>query len=153
MAMDHELKRAKWFLCGIVLFIVSCFFAYEEWAYLTNGREAIATITAVTPVTTQRRSGTRKSLRVDFAFVEPNGTQRTGSESESTDWTPPATGQVKVRYTPGTYGRVRFAGRVNWAGVGLFIGSLCILGFFGGRLWLEAREATRPRKKKRVHHE
>jgi hypothetical protein len=113
MDMDHELKRAKRLLSGIVLFIVSCFFAFGEGVYLIEGRETTAQITNVALVTTHGRSGPSKHLRVDIAFVGSNGTQRTGNDTISTDWVPPATGNVTVRYTPGIDGRARTAGRLS----------------------------------------
>jgi hypothetical protein len=115
--------------------------------YLINGREALASITKVSTVTTQGRGGPSNHLQVDFVFEDASGTQRTGSDTIGTDWVPPATRSVKVQYTPGSNGRVRLAGKFNWLGVGLFLASVCVIGFFGIRLWLEAREATRPRKK------
>jgi hypothetical protein len=87
--------------------------------------------------------------RTTFSFVEPNGTQRTGSASLAQDWKPTTPGQVKVSYTPGANGRARVAGSLNWIGLGMFFVSLCLIGFVGIRLWLEAVEATSPPKKKK----
>jgi hypothetical protein len=132
---------AKLFLFCSILLIITGFYAFEECVYLVAGREATAKVTGASVVTTLRRSGTHKHLKVEFAFVEPNGTQRTGSDTASADWIPP--GEVAIRYTPGKDGRSRLAGTSNWLLVGLFFVSLAVVAGFAVRLWLEAREATR----------
>jgi hypothetical protein len=149
MDWNRERKKLNLLVFGIVLFVVSGFYAYEEGVYFLIGRRAQATITKVSLVTTTGRYGPRKHLQVDFAFVEPNGTKRTGDDSTSTDWVAPATGIVPVDYTPGVNGRARFAGRVKWLVLILFFCCLGVVVFFAIRLWIEASEATRPRKKKR----
>ena len=147
--MGDELRKAKFFFAGLVLLIVSCFFGYEELSYLIRGKEISATVTQVTDITTRSRTGEHTHRQVEFAFTEPNGTKRTGEDNMSTNWTPPSSGVVKVRYTPGSDGRARLAGKVNWIGIGMFVVAMCLISFFGVRLWLEAREATRPIKKKK----
>jgi hypothetical protein len=146
--MDDELRRAKLFLAGLVLLVVSCVFGYEELSYLFLGRETSATVTGVKEITTHGRTGEHTHREVEFTFVEPGGTRRTGSDRLDTSWTPPANGVIQVRYTPGADGRARLAGHVNWLGVGMFAVALCLVLFFGVRLWLQARAATRPRKRK-----
>ena len=147
--MGDELRKAKLFFAGLVLLIVACFFAYQEFSYLIFGKGTSATVTKVSDVTTRSRTGEHTHRQVEFAFTEPNGTQRTGEDNMSTSWTPPSSGVVKVQYTPGSDGRARLAGHVNWIGIGMFAVAMCLLLFFGVRLWLEAREATRPIKKKK----
>jgi hypothetical protein len=119
---------------------------------LALGRQGIATVTSVSEVTRRGRT----SRRVEFAFEEPDGTQRTGEDSTNTNWTPPADGVIKIVYTPGARGWARFAGHVNWIGLAMFVVAMSLVLFFGLRLWFQARAATkrlygddRPRTKKR----
>lgn len=151
MDADSELVRAKWLFISGFLFLVSCCICYDEVIYLLSGREVKANVTRAYEFT-RRRFGvvTGKSLTIEYTFTEPDGTHRSGSDTVGTDWEVPATGGIPVRYTPGAEGRSRLAGRVNWVGVGFFVISLGVLGFFGYRLWREASKALGPGKPKRA---
>jgi hypothetical protein len=147
MIDNNDLRQGRGFFAVLIFFIISCFFGYRELTYLILGKDASATVTKVSVITTGR--GTREHMyrQVAFSFVEPNGTQRTGEDNMSISWAPPSSGVVKVRYTPGTDGRARLAENVNWIGISMFAAAMGLLLFFGVRLWLEARAATSPRKK------
>src|SRR5690242_1689351 len=110
MDMDRELTKAKWLFGGLALFAISCYFTYEEGLYFFRGRQTTAKVTNIALVTSYGRSGERKHVQVDFAFVEPNGTQRTGSDTKGADWRPPGDGNVTVQYTPGSDSRARVSG-------------------------------------------
>jgi hypothetical protein len=150
--MGDELRKVRFLLVCMVLLAVSGYFGFEEIAYFVNGKETSATVTKVTEVT--RRGSV--SRQVEFMFTEPNGTPRTGEDTASAGWTPPAGGVIQVRYTPGANGRARFAGRVNWIGIGMFVVAIALCLFFGLRLLFQARsavrrldDADRPRKNRR----
>lgn len=140
MDMEREAGRLKWLVLCAVLFVISCFFAYAEFVYLTFGRDARAAITA-TSIVQGRRS---QRLRVDYQFTEPDGTQRTGSDLVSTAWTIPATRLVDVRYTPGPEGRSRLAENANWIWLAVFAISVTSIIAFIARVLIEAKRETQP---------
>jgi hypothetical protein len=141
--MDDELRKVKLFLVCLVLFLVSCYFGYEEIVYFVMGRSTPATVTKVADLTTRGRGGERTHRQIEFSFTEADGTKRSGEDSMSTSWTPPPDGVVQVRYTAGVSGRARLAEHVNWLGLGMFVAAMALVLFFGTRLWLQARAATR----------
>jgi hypothetical protein len=151
MDTDNELARAKGLLFGGVLFLVSCFICYGELIYLVRGRQAQANVTKSYESTRRGRFGLSQGtmVTVEYAFAEPDGTRRTGSDTVRPDWPLPSNGTVPVQYTPGEDGRSRLSGHVNWFGPGFFAVSVGVLGFFGYRLWREASEAFEPRKSRR----
>jgi hypothetical protein len=148
---DSELARAKWLLFSGAFFLASCFICWGELAYLLRGRRTDATVTKAYEVTRRGRFGIGSStaLTVEYAFAEPDGTRRTGSDTVPPDWDLPPNGKAPVQYTPGEDGRSRLAGHVHWAGLAIFAVSVVVLGFFGYRLWREASEATRPARPRR----
>lgn len=151
MDRDNELARAKWLLGSGVLFLASCFACYSEMVYLLSGHKIDAAVTEAYEVTHRTRFGMSqgKALTVEYRFAEPDGTQRTGSDTVASNWDLPPTGTIPVQYTPGAEGRSRLAGHINWLGIWFFFVSIGVLAFFGYRLWREAVEATRPSKPKR----
>jgi hypothetical protein len=151
--MGHELRRARWVFLGLVFFAISSYFVYREVVYLLTGRQTTATVTKVLKVTTTRRGVSRDHLEVHYQFTEPNGTPRTGHDTQGTEQVPPIGSPVAVQYTPGPEGHSRFSGRVDWIWLVLFFVSICVIGVFLVKLLLEAREATRPRKKKRRRYD
>src|SRR5262245_31308328 len=141
MDTDREVARFKWLLVTGALFLVSCYFCYGELIYLLRGKEAYAKLTNAYEV--QRgRFGQRTMLTVEYAFTEPDGTRRSDSVTVSPDWEPADNGMVLIQYTPGSDGRSRLSGHVNWFGIIFCAVSLLALGFFGVRLWREASEAV-----------
>jgi hypothetical protein len=151
MDRDSELARAKWLLFSGVLFIVSCFICYSELMYFLRGKQTQATITKAYEVANRGRFGISRGtlLTVEYTFTEPDGTRRADSDTVRPDWELPSNGTVPVQYTPGSEGRSRLSGHVNWFGIGFFVLSVGVLGVFGYRLWREASEATKPRHSKR----
>ena len=151
MDTDSELARAKWLFFSGILFIVSCFICYGELVYLLRGKQTQASITAAYEVPRRGRFGLSRStvLTVEYTFVETDGTRREDSDTVSPDWKLPSNGTVPVQYTPGSEGRSRLSGHVNWFGIGFFVVSVVVLSIFGYRLWREASEATKPRPSKR----
>jgi hypothetical protein len=145
MDPDSELARAKWLLAAGAMFLVSCFVCYSEMTYLFRGQQTQATVTQIYEVARRGRFGISHgtSLSVEYTFTEPDGTRRMDSDTVSSDWEVPPNRTVAVQYTPGPSGRSRLAGHVNWFGIGFFVVSLGVLGFFGYRLWREASQATK----------
>jgi hypothetical protein len=151
MDQEFELGRAKWLGLFLLLLLVSCFISYEEVIYLIRGKNVQAKITDVTLETTKRLGiTTGERVLVDYEFTEADGTHRTGRDFRSKDWEIPANEMVAIRYTPGVNGTSRFVGHVNWLGLGFFIFALASVGWFGYKLWREAKEAYEPRKRKKA---
>jgi hypothetical protein len=151
--MEHELGKLKRLIVFLVLLIVGCFFAYEELIYFVAGGDAAATVTKVSDVTVRRRWQETTRRQVEFSFVESNGTRRNGMDAMSASWTPPSTGDIQVRYTPGADGRARIAGNVNWIGVGLFAVMMCIVLVLGIRFYLKVCEETKPLQEETKRYE
>jgi hypothetical protein len=70
-------------------------------------------------------------------------------DRSTADWELPSNGTAPVQYTPGSDGRSRLSGHVNWFGIVFFALFLVVLGVFEYRLWREASEATKLRPSKR----
>lgn len=119
---------------------------------LLRGRETRATITKAYEVPRRGRFGLSQgtALTIEYSFTEPDGTRRTDSDTVNSDWDLPRAGTVPVRYTPGSDGRSRLVGHVNWVGIGFFVVSVSVLSIAGYLLWREASEATRPSKGRRT---
>lgn len=91
--------------------------AADELRYLVrDSREADATVTA------QRSEAVgpgwppgaqRDVWRTEYAFTEPDGTPRTGSDRLETGTAVRRGGTVRVRYTPGPGGRSMIVGRYD----------------------------------------
>jgi hypothetical protein len=144
MSDENELARAKWLLIGVVVLLVSGCISYGEIAYYFNGQDAEADITKV--YESRGRRG-RVYQTVEYAFAEPNGTQRKGMASVSTDWPVPRNNKVAVRYTPGADGDSRLSGHVNWIGLALFAVSAGCVAVFVIRLLIEGANEPKPRRK------
>ena len=151
MDSDHELARAKWLLLSAAIFLISGCISWDELVYWVSGRDIQADVVKAYQVTRRGRLGQSEvqRLTVDFAFTEPEGTRRTGTDTVARDWPLPGGGKVPVRYTAGANGSARLSGHVNWVGLVLFGFSLGSVGVFGFRLWREAVDATRDQKPKR----
>jgi hypothetical protein len=153
MDPESELARAKWLLVAGAIFLVSGCVSWGELVYLVSGKTAQAEVTNAYE-TVRRRFGieTSRQLTIDYAFNEPDGTRRIGTDSVSPNWRIPESGYVAVRYTPGADGSSRLAGNVHWFGLVFFLISMGAIVIFGIRLWRQAAEATggmRPKKKMR----
>lgn len=148
IAMDQEAEfaRLKWLLCGGILFLVSGWFTLQEFDYKMSGRDAVADVTK-TYQSRGRRGST--NYHVEYAFTEPNGTQRKGTDTVSASWSVPPDGKIPIRYTPGANGNSRLTGKTSWAWiwVGLFALLVVCIGVFVIRLLLEA--ASEPPKRRR----
>jgi hypothetical protein len=140
MDQEFELGRAKWLGPFLALFGIACFISYEEAIYLIRGNSTQAKITDVS-FETPRYFGipTGERLLVDYEFTEADGTHRTGRDFRSKDWEIPDNRTVAIRFTSGVNGTSRFAGHVNWFGLGFFVISLTWVGCFGYALWRERR--------------
>ena len=141
MEATREVGRAKWLLIALAVLLVSGCLSYGELIYWIAGKDVQADITKTSETQRRRRwlTQSRRRLVVEYAFTEPNGARRTGSDTVSNDWPGPKSGKVGVRYTAGENGSSRLAGGVNWVGLALFALSAGAMGFFVGKLYLEAR--------------
>jgi hypothetical protein len=154
MDEESELRRAKWLIFGIVIFLVSGFFSYRELVYAISGKETRGEITKTYLTEERRRGGTTTVRTVEYSFTEANGTQRTGTDTVSTTWPVPADRRISIRYTPGADGNSRLSGQANWIALVLFgISAIVVIVFFV-KLMIEATQATRelnrgPRRRKK----
>ena len=154
MDNESELARAKWLLLGIVLFAVSIFIAYSEFAYLLFGHETQSTSAEIYTIDRRGRFGLVRGKKtvVEYEFTDNDGNRRKGRDEVSPDWGLSGGESVTVRYRPGATGSSRLAGHVNWLGLVLFFGItifLCIVGF---RFWRHVTKAVAemdPKKKRR----
>ena len=151
MDATREVGRAKWLLIALAVLLISGCLSYGEAIYWIGGEDVQADITKVSETQRRRRwiGQNRKRLIIEYAFAEPNGARRTGSDTVSRDWPGPKSGKVGVRYTPGENGSSRLAGEANWIALALFGLSAAAVVVFVGKLYLEARAATREPKRRR----
>jgi uncharacterized membrane protein YtjA (UPF0391 family) len=143
MDEESELRRAKWLLLGIVIFLVSGCISYRELLYYVTGHNAQGQITKTYESVRRSRGRETISRVVEYSFSEPDGTQRSGSDDLARDWPIPVDGKVMIRYTPGSDGSSRISGHVNWVGPILFAISLVLVIVFLVKLLIEASQATR----------
>jgi hypothetical protein len=134
---------------SLVFLVMGSYLSYVEISYLLFGTETTGTVTKVTDYTRRHRGHEQTYRQVEFSFAEPNGSQRSGEDNMSTDWTPPSNRVIKVQYTPGADGRARLAGNVKWTGFVILAIALAVILFTVVWLVLEAHAAYRPRKKKK----
>jgi hypothetical protein len=142
---NKELDKAKWLLGCIAVFLISCFFVYDEFCYLIWGRTAQGTVAKVYESNTRR--GT--VINVDYTFTEADKSTRRGTVvvGQSTSLRPGYT--VAIEYTSGELGRSRIAGSIYWLPIIIFGVSLLAIVVVVVLLVREANEAYRPRKAKR----
>ncbi|WP_020472813.1 hypothetical protein [Zavarzinella formosa] len=151
MDSDNETARAKWLLGAAVVFLASGCVSWNELIYLLGGRNTQANVEKVFEINRRGRFGLGggRQLTVEYAFTEPDGTKRTGTDTVPMDWPPPVNGKIPVQYTAGEKGSSRLAGHVGWIGVTLFALSAGSVAIFGYRLMREANDATSGRKSRR----
>lgn len=149
MDHDEEIMRGKWLIITVVVFFFSSCITWGEFVLMISGKETEADINSIYPTQVKTGRFSRSAaLTVEYAFREPDGTNRKGMFNVSTDWQPPIDGKLKVVYTPGADGRARLAGRPNVLVLTFFFGTLAVMGFFAFKLWQEANEEYKPRRKR-----
>jgi hypothetical protein len=147
-------RNKVWLMIGsLLLIVIGGYFSFVEVSYVLLGKETTGAVTKVSDVTRRHRGHEQTYREVEFTFAEPNGAQRTGEDTMETTWTPPSNGFIKVQYTPGINGRARLAGNAKWRGFVILAVGMVVFLFASVWLWLGARQAYRPReKKKRVRY-
>src|SRR5688572_6763814 len=148
MDAQSETARAKSLFVAAIVFVASGIYAYSELMYLIRGKTTTATITEAYKVgkgVTDRG----QEVRIDYEFTDADGNKRTGSDRPGEGWQVPPDRKVEVRYRPGADGSSRIAGRIGWITLGIFAICLGVVGFFGYRLWREAKDAyAKPNRKR-----
>ncbi len=149
MDQDSELRKAKWILAAGFVFLVSCFYAYGELAYLIWGRSAEARLTEPPKIVVMksRRGGETEQLRVEYRFADGDSDLRTEVDMVPTDWPVPREGTVAIQYIPGDKYSSRLVGHRQTVWLVIFFLSLAATAFFVYRLAKEANEPIGKRRK------
>lgn len=137
MDSEFEIKRLKWVLVGLVVFVVSAVFTYGEARYLLFGKSAPADVLSIKEVQERGRRGRQKTLlEVRYEFDDVKGTVRQEQQRVSTTWTPPHDNVIDVQYIPGSPADSRIKGvGEHWVFPALFFASLAFLAFKGVQFW------------------
>ena len=146
MNEESKVARLKWDFFGLIALIVCGLFSYGEMTYFILGRTAEANLTKAEEITVRSgRFGARTSqkLSLEYAFVEADGTRRTGRDTVDLDWAFPADKKVAVRYTPGNDGKSRLAGGFEWLWLVAFGIAMVVWIYFIIRFILHVRAETR----------
>lgn len=150
--MDENTRNRnfKMVFTVFLLFLFSGFYAYSEATFFFLGKQTTDQITSAQLVNRTRRGNTRTDLDLDLSYTEANGKTQTASLSLNGDWPVPGSKQVLIDHVPGSNGRVRLPGGVNWPILILFGVAGAVLLVLLGLLIAEAIRETRPlpRKKK-----
>jgi len=151
MDTDSEVGRAKWLLFGAVLFLVGAWISYRELVYLLRGSSVASSSVHAYEVEKRGRWGLPAGTKmiVDYEFTDAAGNRRRGTDTMSSDWELPESGQVVVRYTPGADGSSRLTGHTNWIGISIFAISLIYISIAGYRFWRHVNEAVNGPKSRR----
>lgn len=138
--MPREITRAKWLLGSLFVFFVSGCISWTELVFLFTGQTTLAKVDQIHEATRWGRNSRirYKFLSVGYSFTEPNGRQRSESDSKPLGWSAPDDGYVMVRYTPGKNGFSRLSDHVEWAGLIVFACSAVLLLFFAVKYRHEA---------------
>ncbi|MBX3379696.1 MAG: hypothetical protein KF805_06350 [Phycisphaeraceae bacterium] len=94
----------------VVVLLFSAYTTYAEARYMLAGRTASAALVGVQEVRPGRRETDPVYLRVDYAFTEPDGSNRAESDLMPTDWPVPPGNIVNVQYLVGKNGWSRISG-------------------------------------------
>ena len=147
MDEEDELRKFKLILGAFCAFLISGYFAYQECKFLVWGATAEATITNMFETTGTGRNRRSLRLAIEYTFTD----SATGSRSERDDvpisWPIPQ-GTVTVQYLPGVAKSSRLLGNSSTFFVWIFCGCIALLGYAGYRLYKEANEPVRPKRRK-----
>lgn len=147
MDEEEELKKFKWLLVAVIVFLISTYYSWQELKFLAWGETAQATVTN----TFETSSGSRRSqplLAVEYSFTDSATGPRSERDDVPVDWPLPE-GPITVQYLPGVADSSRLEGRSSRAAVIIFLACVCWLGYNGLKLYREASEAVNGRKKRR----
>jgi len=149
MDEESELRKLKWLLAALAVFLLTGWFAVGELRYAAFGDTAEATITESRESERGGRRGRTHTVRiVRYAFQDADGTTRTETDEVSPDWAPPAGGsldageKVAVQYLSGVPDKSRLAGHSHSLPVAIFLACLAVILGFAVWLWRHARQAV-----------
>ncbi len=137
------------------LFLVSCFFVWQDVKYALYSRTAEAQVerTFETVGVTTRRRGGRPKLQVEYLFRdETTDQERRESDLIPLHWPRPA-GTVSIDYLPGLAGESRVSGNRSYVAMLLFaacgLAAMIILGILYREARIAARESERHEQARR----
>lgn len=145
MLWTKETFQLRLMLFVLILFIAATVQSCQEIRYTVFGKEAVATITDSKTVTRYRR---RDELRLRYAFVDVDGTNRLEADEVSLHFVPSlqdASGRpaVAIQFIPGTIDASRIPSGSRWYMIGLFCVSLVALVVVSVRFWKNYQEHER----------
>ena len=146
MDEEEELRKFKWIITGIALFLIFGWFAAGEVRYLAFGETADARVTELFETKKSRRWSQYSMLAVRYTFTDGDGTTRAERDDvppdwETTDGSTLAVGSTTpVEYLPGVEGKSRLSGNGNTFALVIFLIAVLAIAAFGVWLWRHASE-------------
>lgn len=148
--MDDEVRRFKWMLIVLIVFLITGWHSWDEMVFAFRGHQATGQIIGISrKETVGSRGRTWHWQAVSYTFNDEAGSFWSGEALMPLDWQAPADGSVGVRYLAD--GRARIEGQENLIALMVFLGLAAWLGWLAFGLWKEAREAVSgpPRRRRR----
>jgi hypothetical protein len=144
---SDDLRQVKLILFVGVVFLVSAYYSWREFKYLTFGKSAEAQVTSAEIVERRGRRGRRyEKLAVHFSFTDDAGASQSGRQELDPDAEVRTGDVVAIQYIAGDSYSPRHQGTGSKIPVIAFVGSLL---FAGGWIWKVAREVNQPIRRMR----
>lgn len=150
MDTDEEMRQlksmAKWILIGLVVFISSGYYAFQELKFMIWGQTAEATVTNVFE-TAERR---KPLLAVEYTFTDAEGQHHSERDDVPRSWPRPGP-KVTVQYLSGVEDSSRLEGHSSSTAVWVFLTCCGLMAFGCFKLYQMASEAVDgpPRRRRR----
>lgn len=147
MDEEEELKKLKWLVVALVVFLISTYYSWQELKFVVWGQTAQANVTN----TFETSSGGRRSaplLAVEYTFTDSATGARSERDDVPVDW-PLSENTVTVQYLPGVVDSSRLHGHSRQSAVLIFVACAAWLGYQGFKLYREASQAVHGRGKRR----
>lgn len=125
-----------------MLFLMSTYFAWEEFCYIILGKRATAKVERVIETVNESRRG-RPLYGVEYCFEDDvTNESRIERDDIPKSWKKPL-GTIEVEYLPGHPDWSRIAGNRHYLSLLFFLVCLVVVGAYGIYLFREARQAVR----------
>jgi len=126
---------------GLLIVIISLFMVQKDLRLRIWGVETEATVSDAW-MASSGKFGTRKNLKVEYVFRDPQDQRVTGEFSPGNDWLPPADLKVKVTYLPYKPGVNRLSSQSGTGGYILLLFGLGLSGYGVYRFFTESVVAS-----------